>query len=60
MKGRSTATNLGVFIDHITSGMDGGSQVDVIYTDFEKAFDRVDHVILLSVSFMNSVSMATC
>lgn len=22
-------------------------QVDVIYNDFEKAFDRVDHVILL-------------
>lgn len=47
MKGRSTATNLGVFIDHISSSMDGGSQVDVIYTDFEKAFDRVDHIILL-------------
>ncbi|CAG9138363.1 unnamed protein product [Plutella xylostella] len=27
--------------------MDDHSQVDVVYTDFEKAFDRVDHVILL-------------
>lgn len=27
--------------------MEGGGQVDVVYTDFEKAFDRVDHVILL-------------
>jgi ribonucleases P/MRP protein subunit RPP40 len=27
--------------------MDKGIQVDVVYTDFEKAFDRVDHVILL-------------
>ncbi|KAG7295266.1 hypothetical protein JYU34_022268 [Plutella xylostella] len=27
--------------------MDHGGQVDVIYTDFEKAFDRVDHTILL-------------
>lgn len=48
MKARSTTTNLGVFIDHVMNGMDGGSQVDVIYTDFEKAFDRVDHIILLS------------
>lgn len=47
MKGRSTATNLSVFIDNVASGMDGGKQVDVVYTDFEKAFDRVDHIILL-------------
>lgn len=47
MKARSTTTNLGVFIDHVSNAMDGGSQVDVIYTDFEKAFDRVDHIILL-------------
>lgn len=47
MKGRSTATNLGTFIDNLTNSMEGGSQVDVVYTDFEKAFDRVDHIILL-------------
>lgn len=28
-----------------------GGQVDVVYTDFEKAFDRVDHVILLNKLF---------
>ncbi|XP_054290817.1 uncharacterized protein LOC129005829 [Macrosteles quadrilineatus] len=27
---------------------DFGNQVDVIYTDFEKAFDKVDHLALLS------------
>lgn len=47
IKGRSTATNLGVFIDYVLDNIDGGLQVDVIYTDFEKAFDRVDHIILL-------------
>lgn len=47
IKERSTTTNLAVFVDHVLNGMDGGSQVDVVYTDFEKAFDRVDHIILL-------------
>lgn len=28
--------------------MDSGDQVDVIYTDFEKAFDKVNHLTLLS------------
>jgi hypothetical protein len=47
IKRRSTVTNLGVFVDYVLFNMNGGSQVDVIYTDFEKAFDRVDHIILL-------------
>lgn len=28
--------------------MDSGSQVDVVYTDYSKAFDRIDHITLLS------------
>lgn len=47
LKGRSTNTNLGIFTNDVLSGMEKGGQVDVIYTDFEKAFDRVDHIILL-------------
>lgn len=47
MKNRSTVTNLAVFTDYVLRSMDERHQVDVIYTDFEKAFDRVDHVILL-------------
>jgi hypothetical protein len=47
VKGRSTSTNLGLFIEQVAGDIDGGGQVDVIYTDFEKAFDRVDHIILL-------------
>ncbi|KAJ0178985.1 hypothetical protein K1T71_005760 [Dendrolimus kikuchii] len=46
-KGRSTTSNLAIFSDYIHNNMENGGQVDVIYTDFEKAFDRVDHFILL-------------
>ncbi|KAJ0169577.1 hypothetical protein K1T71_013710 [Dendrolimus kikuchii] len=47
LKKRSTITNLACFTDYVLKNMEGGGQVDVIYTDFEKAFDRVDHNILI-------------
>lgn len=47
LKGRSTTTNLISFIDTVTAGMEGGGQVDAIYTDYSKAFDRIDHSTLL-------------
>lgn len=47
LKGRSTVTNLAIFTSDVLQSMDERCQVDVVYTDFEKAFDRVDHVILL-------------
>ncbi|RVE54312.1 hypothetical protein evm_001139 [Chilo suppressalis] len=47
VEGRSTLTNLGLFVSDLHKNMVMQSQVDVIYTDIEKAFDRVDHVILL-------------
>lgn len=48
VKSKSTTTNLAVFTNSVLRDMDKGGQVDVIYTDFEKAFDRVDHTILLN------------
>lgn len=48
LKGRSTTTNLVLFAKYIRDNIEQGYQIDVIYTDFEKAFDRVDHNILLS------------
>lgn len=48
LKNRSTVTNLTEFIQFVLKNMESGGQVDVVYTDFEKAFDRVDHVILLA------------
>ena len=47
MRRRSTVSNLACFTDYVFSEMENGGQVDVVYTDFEKAFDRVDHVNLL-------------
>lgn len=44
---RSTISNLVISNDYITSTMDKGDQVDVVFTDYSKAFDRIDHVILL-------------
>jgi hypothetical protein len=46
--GRSTITNLLCFDKFISKSLDEGTQVDVNYNDFEKAFDRVDHSVLLN------------
>lgn len=45
---RSTCTNLATFTEMLSDAIDRGKQIDVIYTDFSKAFDRVPHHILLS------------
>lgn len=47
MKGRSTVTNLMEFTQAGLDTIESGLQLDVIYTDFLKAFDRVDHSILV-------------
>lgn len=47
LKGRSTVSNLVLFLDYVSDKMDNQDQVDVVYTDFSKAFDRIDHNLLL-------------
>lgn len=47
VKKRSTTTNLVSFTQYLSVEIDGGRQVDALYTDFSKAFDRLDHDILL-------------
>ena len=47
-KGRSTTTNLVCMTQYIANCLDKGGQVDVIYTDLTKAFDKVDFRILLN------------
>lgn len=47
MKNKSTVTNLIHYSDYLFNALDKREQVDTIYTDFRKAFDKVDHVTLL-------------
>jgi hypothetical protein len=44
-KGKST--NLIEFTSYLLNCLKNGLQVDAIYTDFSKAFDRVSHMLLL-------------
>ena len=48
IKGRSTVLQLLKVLDEWTASLQSGGQIDVIYTDFEKAFDKVPHKRLLS------------
>lgn len=47
-KGRSTVTNMLKFTNFSVNVIESGGQVDVIYTDFSKAFDQVKHSYLIN------------
>lgn len=44
---RSTVTNLAYFKQNIIESFNIGAQTVVIYTDYKKAFDRVNHNLLI-------------
>ena len=48
MKGRSTVSQLLKILDKWTDYLENGGQIDAIYTDLEKAFDKVPHRSLLN------------
>lgn len=48
MRNKSTNTNLIEYVSYVSSALDERSEVHAVYTDFSKAFDTVDHEILLS------------
>ena len=47
LKPRSCLTNMLCFLEEITKWIDEGSPIDIIYLDFQKAFDKVPHQRLL-------------
>ena len=47
LAGRSCVTQLTSVLHFIGSQMDAGKQIDIIYLDMSKAFDKVDHTKLL-------------
>ena len=46
-KNRSCLTQLLEHVDSVLKELNSGKEVDVIYLDYSKAFDKVDHTILL-------------
>lgn len=46
--GRSTVTNLYLYTDYVLDAMNQGLSTHTIYTDFSKAFDMVNHDILIN------------
>ena len=51
LKNKSTATNLCNITQYIAEKLDKKCQVDVIYTDFAKAFDCISHKISQKTRF---------
>lgn len=47
LSGRSTTTNLFEYVTKLINNVDNRMQVDAIYTDFSKAFDRVSFKLLI-------------
>ena len=56
VKGRSTMLQLLKILDELTTCLEHGGQIDIIYTDFEKAFDKVPHKRLLSKLYSYGVN----
>ena len=46
-RGRSCETQLLEFVEELTTNLEGGKQTDIIILDFAKAFDRVNHSLLV-------------
>ena len=58
MRNRSIVTNLLGYTSVVLDSLEKGAQVDVIYYDFAKAFDCVDHSILISK--LNKMGVSGC
>lgn len=47
-KKKSTISNLAEYVNFLSNNMTKGGQVDTIYTDFQKAFDIICHILLIN------------
>jgi len=56
LKGRSTVTQLLSMLDDWTQLLESGGRIDVIYTDLEKAFDKVLYHRLISKLYSHQVN----
>lgn len=54
-QGKSTSTNLILYQNYIIKALENKKQVDAIYTDLAKAFDRVNHELLIAK--LNSIGI---
>lgn len=45
--GRSTTTNLTILCNDVVKNFEDNCQTDIIFTDFAKAFDKVNHKVLI-------------
>ena len=53
---RSCLTQLIEHVDTILKALNDGNEVDVIYLDYSKAFDKVDHRLLLEKMKLYGIS----
>ena len=45
-----------IYLEYVTDAVDSGKPVDVIYLDFQKAFDKVPHARLLNKLLAHGIS----
>lgn len=59
-KNRSTTKSLAILIDEIAEGIDKGEIAVTVFLDFKKAFDTVDHQVLLWKLNVAGLGTNTC
>ena len=59
LKSKSCLTNLLCFFEEVTKWVDEGSPVDIIYLDFQKAFEKVPHQRLILKLKFHGIGIST-
>ncbi|KAJ3661981.1 hypothetical protein Zmor_006351 [Zophobas morio] len=58
VSGRSTVTNLATVTQYLAEKIDNRGHVDIIYTDFSRAFDTIQHILLHKLSYFGLTDSA--